>query len=84
MKIYTFVMSIETKLLMDKTITMQLKVITDELYEMMWELQPQQKSLSTIKTKLNTLVDKAWEEYNQQLQPNVNTNTTPYEHEATI
>lgn len=77
-------MSIETKLLMDKTITMQLKVITDELYEMMWELQPQQKSLSTIKTKLNTLVDKAWEEYNQQLQPNVNTNTTPYEHEATI
>lgn len=77
-------MSIETKLLMDKTITMQLKVITDELYEMMWELQPQQKSLSTIKTKLNILVDKAWEEYNQQLQPNVNTNTTPYEHEATI
>lgn len=77
-------MSIEAKLLMDKTITMQLKVITDELYEMMWELQPQQKSLTTIKTKLNTLVDKAWEEYNQQLQPNVNTNTTPYEHEATI
>jgi cytochrome c oxidase assembly protein Cox11 len=77
-------MSIETKLLMDKTITMQLKVITDELYEMMWELQPQQKSLYTIKTKLNTLVDKAWEEYNQQLQPNVNTNITPYEHEATI
>ena len=77
-------MSIETKLLMDKNITMQLKVITDELYEMMWELQPQQKSLTIIKTKLNTLVDKAWEEYNQQLQPNVNTNTTPYEHEATI
>lgn len=77
-------MSIETKLLMDKTITMQLKVITDELYEMMWELQPQQKSLTTIKTKLNTLVDKAWEEYNQQLQPNVSTNNTPYEHEATI
>lgn len=77
-------MSIETKLLMDKTITMQLKVITDELYEMMWELQPQQKSLPTIKTKLNTLVDKAWEEYSQQLQPNVSTNSTPYEHEATI
>ncbi len=77
-------MSIETKLLMDKTITMQLKVITDELYEMMWELQPQQKSLAVIKTKLNTLVDRAWEEYCQQLQPNINTKTTPYEHEATI
>ncbi len=77
-------MSIETKLLMDKTVTMQLKVITDELYEMMWELQPQQNSLSTIKTKLNTLVDTAWEEYNQQLHCKVNTKTTPTEYEATI
>jgi|MDTD01.3.fsa_nt_gb hypothetical protein len=77
-------MSIETKLLMDKTIGMQLNVITDELYEMMWELNPTQEALLLIKNKLNNLVDKAWEDYSSQLHPQINTQPKPFQYEATI
>lgn len=77
-------MSIETKLLMDKTIGMQLNVINDELYEMMWELNPTQEALLLIKNKLNNLVDKAWEDYSGQLQPQINTQPKPFQYEATI
>lgn len=77
-------MSIETKLLMDKTIGMQLNVITDELYDMMWELNPSQESLSLIKSKLSGLVDKAWEDYRGQQQPKINHQTKPFQYEATI
>lgn len=77
-------MSIETELLINKEVTMQLKVINDELYEMMWELHPTHDALVAIKEKLGRLVDKVWEEYKEQLQPTISTSPKPYQHEAAI
>ncbi len=77
-------MSIETKLLTNKALTMQFKVINDELYEMMWELHPTQDALGAIKEKLGRLVDKAWEEYSENLQPQVQSCPKPYQYEAAI
>ena len=50
-------------------VSMQLKVIGDELYEMLWELQPSPATIRALKTTLNTLVDTAWDEYNHTIQP---------------
>jgi DNA polymerase sigma len=77
-------MSIETKLLINEGVNMQLRVITDELYEMMWELQPTPENLSAIKEKLNRLVDKAWDDYRDNLTPSIHSTPKPYEHEAAI
>jgi len=51
------------------TVTMQLKVIGDELYEMLWELHPSPATVRALKTKLSALVDTAWEEYNHTIVP---------------
>lgn len=51
------------------TVAMQLKVIGDELYEMLWELQPSPATINALKATLNTLVDTALEEYNQTVSP---------------
>ncbi|HYG15730.1 MAG TPA: hypothetical protein VEC12_08260 [Bacteroidia bacterium] len=51
------------------TVTMQLKIIGDELYEMLWELQPSPATVSALKKTLNALVDTAWEEYNHTTEP---------------
>jgi hypothetical protein len=77
-------MSIETKLLINEGVNMQLRVIADELYEMMWELQPTRENLSAIKEKLNRLVDKAWDDYHDNLTPSIHPTPKPYEYEAAI
>lgn len=56
-------MPIETKLLISDTVQLQMKVINDELYEMMWELQPAKSTLAKLKELLCGMVEKAWEDY---------------------
>lgn len=60
---FIFVMSIETNLLITDTARQQMKVINDELYEMMWELQPAKSTLAKLKELLCSLAEKAWEDY---------------------
>lgn len=50
------------------TVAMQLKVIGDELYEMLWELQPSPATVNALKATLNALVDTALEEYNHTIR----------------
>lgn len=59
-------MSIETKLLMNETVQLQMKVITDELYEMMWELQATPQKIKVLKEKLCGLVDEAWDDFREE------------------
>lgn len=58
-------MSIETKLLMNETVQLQMKVITDELYEMMWNLQATPEKIKVLKEKLGSMVDEAWEDFRE-------------------